>query len=209
MTLRLLGSLWLGVSTNMDNFGVGVAYGIKRIRIGMMSNLLIAFFNALGTLVSMTAGETISKFLPAAISGYIGDSIIILVGIWGVINTFGFRVSDTGKTPAGALLEAVQLEYIVQHPEILDPDRSGLVKMKESLPLAFALSISNLGTGIGAGLAGYNVGFLVLVMFIFSMLGICVGYFCGKTFSLALPGKWPGILSGMLLIGLGVYEILS
>ena len=81
MSLHLVGSLWLGISTNVDNLGVGVAYGIKRIRIGMMSNLLIAFFNAVGTLVSMTAGETISKLLPATISGYVGDSIIILVGI--------------------------------------------------------------------------------------------------------------------------------
>jgi len=88
MPLHLLGSLWLGISTNVDNLGVGVAYGVKRIRIGMMSNLLVAFFNAMGTLLSMTAGETISKLLPATISGYIGICIIYLVGIWGLIITF-------------------------------------------------------------------------------------------------------------------------
>ena len=209
MPLHLLGSLWLGVSTNVDNFGVGVAYGVKQIRIGMMSNLLIAFFNATGTFISMTAGETISRFLPATISSYIGNGIIILVGIWGVINTFGFGGSDVEKTSSGEPQEVVQLEYIAQHPEILDVDRSGHLNIRESLPLAFALSISNLGTGIGAALAGFNVGFLVLVMFIFSMLGISVGYWVGKICSLKLPGKWPGMLSGFLLIGLGVYEMLS
>ena len=207
MPLHLLGSLWLGISTNVDNLGVGVAYGVKRIRIGMMSNLLVAFFNAMGTLLSMTAGETISKLLPATISGYIGNSIIILVGIWGLINTFGFWGSDIEKTPTGEPREIIQLEYIAQHPESLDPNRSGHVKMRECLPLAFALSISNLATGVGAGLAGYNVGFLVLIMFIFSMLGISVGYFIGRKCSLALPGRWPGILSGVLLIALGVYEM--
>ena len=207
MPLHLLGSLWLGISTNVDNLGVGVAYGVKRIRIGMMSNLLVAFFNAMGTLLSMTAGETISKLLPATISGYIGNSIIILVGIWGLINTFGFWGSDTEKTPTGEPQEIIQLEYIAQHPESLDPNRSGHVKMRECLPLAYALSISNLATGVGAGLAGYNVGFLVLIMFIFSMLGISVGYFIGRKCSLALPGRWPGILSGVLLIALGVYEM--
>jgi len=208
MSLHLVGSLWLGISTNVDNLGVGVAYGIKRIRIGMMSNLLIAFFNAVGTLVSMTAGETISKLLPATISGYVGDSIIILVGIWGLINTFGFWGSDTEKTRTGEPREIVQLEYIAQHPEALDPNRTGHLKMRECIPLAFALTITNLATGVGAGLAGYNVGFLVLIMFIFSMLGISVGYFTGRKCSLALPGRWPGILSGVLLIGLGVYEML-
>src|SRR5215471_14880332 len=90
MSLNLFASLWLGVSTNVDNLGVGVAYGMKRIRIGMMSNMLIAFFNASATFLSMVSGETISRFLPTTISGYAGNCIIILIGIWGLINTFGF-----------------------------------------------------------------------------------------------------------------------
>src|SRR5215472_8949979 len=120
MSLHLLGSLWLGVSTNVDNLGVGVAYGIKRIRIGMRSNLLIAFFNATATLLSMVAGEAVSKFLPPAISGYAGNIIIILVGIWGLTNTFGFGGSDRERTASGTPQEVVDLEYIEQHPEVLD-----------------------------------------------------------------------------------------
>jgi hypothetical protein len=41
----------------------------------MMSNVLIAFFNAWATFLSMVAGESISRFLPAKISGYAGDCI--------------------------------------------------------------------------------------------------------------------------------------
>lgn len=209
MSLHLLGSLWLGVSTNVDNFGVGVAYGIKGIRIGMRSNLLIAFFNATATLLSMVAGETLSKVLQPTISNYTGNIIIILVGIWGLTNTFGFGGSDRERTTSGAPQEVVDLEYIEQHPEVLDVDRSGHIDTRESLALAFALSVSNLGTGVGAGLAGFNTGFLVLVMFIFSILGISLGYAAGKKFSLALPGRWPGVVSGVLLIGLGLYELCA
>jgi hypothetical protein len=41
------------------------------------------------------------------------------------------------------------------------------------------------------------------------MLGISLGYAFGNKFSLALPGRWPGVISGLLLMALGVYEILS
>jgi len=207
MSLNLFTSLWLGVSTNVDNLGVGVAYGMKRIRIGMMSNVLIAFFNASATFLSMVAGESISSFLPTKISGYAGNCIIILIGIWGLMNTFGFWGSDVEKTPSGEPQEVVNLDYIAQNPEVLDVDGSGHINTRESLPLAFALSITNLGTGIGAGLAGFSVGFLVLIMFIFSIVGISLGYFLGNKFSLKLPGRWPGILSGVLLIGLGIFEL--
>jgi len=73
MPLNLFGSIMLGIFTNIDNLGVGVAYGIKKIRIGMMSNLLIAFFNASGTFISMTAGERISQFLSVTTASYIGN----------------------------------------------------------------------------------------------------------------------------------------
>ena len=208
MPLNLFGSIMLGIFTNIDNLGVGVAYGIKKIRIGMMSSLLIAFFNASGTFISMTAGETISQFLSMTTASYIGNGIIILIGVWGFVNTFGFTGSDSKITANDMRQEICQLEHITRHPEILDEDASGHINMKECLPLAFALTISNLGTGIGAGIAGYDIGFLVFVMFIFSILGISIGHFLGKAFFMALPGRWPGVVSGLLLIGLGMYEVL-
>ena len=83
------------------------------------------------------------------------------------------------------------------------------IGMKESIPLAFALSISNLGMGIGAGIAGYDIVILTFVMFVFSMLGISIGQIFGTASFRLLPGRWPGVVSGVMLIALGLYEIIS
>jgi putative sporulation protein YtaF len=204
-----LTSFWLAISTNVDNFGVGVAYGIKRIRIGAASNLLIACCNCSGTYLSMKAGDTLARVFPASVCSTIGSCTIVLVGIWALLNTFAFGGSDSEKNAAGRPQEIIQLEYISQHPEVLDVDQTGHVNVRESLPLAFALTISNLATGMGARLAGLDVDFLVVLMFAFSLLGIICGYWCGRMFSLALPGRWPGRLSGILLIAFGFYGLLS
>ena len=58
-------------------------------------------------------------------------------------------------------------------------------------------------------LIGKDVDFLVVLMFAFSLLGIIVGYYFGRFFSLALPKRWPGVLSGVLLIAFGFYGLLS
>ena len=63
MDIRLVASLGLGVATNLDNFGVGSAYGINRIRIGHLPNMLIATFNAGATGISMLCGALIAKIL--------------------------------------------------------------------------------------------------------------------------------------------------
>jgi putative sporulation protein YtaF len=204
-----LTSLWLAVSTNVDNFGVGVAYGIKRIRIGAAANLLIACCNCSATYLSMKAGDTLAEVVPATICNTVGGMTIVIVGLWALLNTFAFGGSDSEKNPEGAPQEVVQLEYLSQHPEVLDTDGTGHINVREALPLAFALSISNLATGMGARLAGLDVDFLVLLMFAFSLLGIIVGYYFGRLFSLALPKRWPGVLSGVLLIAFGFYGLLS
>jgi putative sporulation protein YtaF len=204
-----LTSLWLAVSTNVDNFGVGVAYGIKRIRIGAAANLLIACCNAAATYLSMRAGETLAQVVPPVVCAMVGSMTIVIVGLWALLNTFAFGGSDSEKKPDGQPQEVIQLEYLAQHPEVLDLDRTGHINVREALPLAFALSISNLATGMGARLAGLDVDFLVVLMFAFSLLGIIFGYYFGRFFSLALPKRWPGIVSGILLIGFGFYGLLS
>jgi putative sporulation protein YtaF len=209
MVSPILTSLWLAASTNVDNLGVGVAYGVKRIRIGATANLLIACCNCAGTYLSMKAGDSLVEHVPPAVCGTIGSGTIVLVGLWALLNTYAFGGSDSEKNAEGKPRETIQLEYISQHPEVLDSDQTGHINVKEALPLAFALSISNLGTGLGARLAGLDVDFLVLLMFAFSLLGIIFGYYFGRIFSMALPNRWPGIVSGILLIGFGFYGLLS
>ena len=207
MPAWLIASLLLGVSTNVDNLAVGAAYGVKRVRIGLAANLLIAFFNAAGTFLSMSAGRTVAGFFPESLGGTIGAGVIILVGLWGLFDAW--RANDYPDEKQNAVIEMFCVGYICRYPDVLDVDHSRRIEFKEAFPLAMGLTITNLATGIGAGLAGLNTGFLTAVMFVFSMLGIWFGYGLGKTFSVFLTGKWPDIISGILLIGVGLYEVIS
>ena len=61
---HLLSSFVLCFSSNVDNFAVAVAYGVKKLRIGILSNCLIALVSALGTLLSLSVGAVIERYLP-------------------------------------------------------------------------------------------------------------------------------------------------
>ena len=205
MNYHMWASLVLGVSTNIDNFGVGTAYGIKRVRIGHTANVLIATFNALATMLSMTAGAAVGKLLPESTSNAVGATIIILAGVYGLYDTY-FASRSEGTTES--LGSTLSVSDFVEHPEASNKNRSGTLNINEALPLAIALSISNLGTGVGAGLAGFNMWFLIGVMFVFSWLMIILGGIFGKITSMVLPDRWPSTVSGLLLIGVGVRDLL-
>jgi putative sporulation protein YtaF len=76
------------MSANIDNLAVGVAYGVKKLRITFFANLLIAIISATGTLTSMLAGAAIGKFLSADVANALGSGALIAIGAWGIWGAF-------------------------------------------------------------------------------------------------------------------------
>lgn len=197
---HLLSSVLLALSANIDNFAVGIAYGIKRIAIGSLSNGIIAIVSAAGTYASMSAGRLISTVLPVDVANGLGSLLLIAIGVW--------TIWDTYKTSSSTSQTQSDLDYttFISNPAKADRDHSRMIDAKESIVLAFALTLNNLGSGIGAGISGLDIGMTTLLTFIFSFVAIIIGYFLGSRFTTSLSGRVTGIVSGVLLIGLGVYE---
>ena len=202
MYMRLIASLGLGVATNLDNFGVGSAYGINRIRIGHWPNILIATFNAGATGISMLCGVMIAKILSKSVSSATGAGIIGLLGAYYLYDTY-FGSSNKMKNESLGIIPSVPA--IMKYASLRRHVRN--VNAKESLALAIGLSISNLTMGVGAGLAGFDVRVLVVVMFAFSWIMIILGDLFGRTTSMVLPDRWASTVSGLLLIVIAVREL--
>ncbi len=236
MMPHLLSSFFLSSASNVDNFAVAIAYGVKRLRIDLLSNLLIAFVSALGTILSMSVGTVISRYLPDPVANLLGSGVLIAIGIMGIWDTLErerkrnrqkvrqvqmarsmvtagasqfAEVTDqeTAKT-ASAPREITELSYesFLENPEQADKDRSGHIDVKEAIALAFGLTINNLGSGIGAGISGLSIAFTAALTFIFSVASVISGYFLGDRLSARMTGIWTGVVSGLMVIGVGIYE---
>ena len=189
----ILSSLLFAISANTDNFVVGLTYGIKRIKIGWLSNLLIALISLLGTVISMCAGKLIFNFIPEIASNFIGGIILILIGAWSVFNLFFSKKTSDG---------------ILENPENADKDNSLNIDVKESVILALALTINNIGLGVGASITGLNIVLTSNFTFFLSLVMIEIGYVLGSRFFSKLFCKKATLISGLIIIALGVYEML-
>jgi putative sporulation protein YtaF len=114
-------------------------------------------------------------------------------------------VEDSLARPA-ALLNDIAYEGFLENPEKADTDRSGHIDFKESIAIAFSLTINNLGSGVGAGISGLNVIVTTALTFFFSFLAIMSGYILGDRRILKLTGAWAGVISGCSMMLLGIYE---
>ena len=189
--MHILSSLVFAISANTDNFVVGVSYGIKKIKIGLVSNLLIALISLLGTILSMSVGKIIFNFLPGNTSNLIGSIILIIIGGWTIVKPLLKSISDG----------------VLENPEKVDIDNSSNIDAKESIILAFALTINNVGLGIGASITGLNIVITSSLTFVFSLLMIIVGYALGSYYLSKVFSKNATIISGLIIIALGIYEM--
>lgn len=201
----LLASLLFAVSANVDNFSVGISYGIKKIRIGYLSNLLIAAISALGTFLSMYVGKLISKVIPLNIADMLGGLILLTLGLWQIIE---FLVNNHIIKPKTSYKNnGMNCETILNNPEIADKDKSGCIDIKESVSLAFALTINNFGLGISASMTRMSVLPVIVFTFIFSTLMLSLGYLFGEKYFSKLFGKYSPITSGIIIVALGIHSL--
>ncbi|QSZ26418.1 sporulation membrane protein YtaF [Aceticella autotrophica] len=192
------------ISANIDNFVVGIAYGIKKIKIGFYSNLLIAVVSTTGTYLSLLIGKIIGKLIFLNITNLIGSIMLILIGLWFILDFF---LKKNQKIPSEKCDNDIKnYKELLDKPEKADLDNSGYITIKESIPLAFALTINNIGLGVAAGLAGLNILITTCLTFFFSILSIILGYLIGNCCLSKIFGYYAPLASGIIIVILGLIE---
>lgn len=210
--MHILSILLFVISASLDNLVVGIAYGVKKLRISLISNLLIAFISCAGTFLSMLIGKLIGYFISPIYANIIGSSILIILGLWFIISSLkkrGIKKEESAiETPKE---KQVKIEYyncgeLLQSPEKADIDNSGNIDLKEAVALGFALALNNMGLGIGASISGLSLTLTSLLTFIFSFLTIPIGYYIGKKFLSRILESNADIISGIIIILLALYQ---
>jgi len=177
-----LSAILLAVSSNLDNLGVGVAYGVRGRHIRIVHNLLIALVSGGGTLLSMAGGEWINDYMSEEVADVLGASVMVLIG---VLNTWH---AITGDTATG------------------DPGEGNGTSWREGLALAVSLTFNNLGGGLGAGISHVSIPLTTLLTVVGSVAAIAGGQRLGRTALPMASRRTLAVASGLLIVAVGIYE---
>lgn len=224
----------LSFAVSLDGFGVGITYGVRKIRIPIPSVMIISVFSGLVILLSMTVGNLLVKWMSPHGASSVGAIILIGIGIWALVQFARGGDSDdteraagrSKKAAAGAekaddspvplkrelwTLEIRQWGIIIQilrTPAAADMDRSGTISAGEASLLGAALSLDAFGAGIGAAMVGFppllTAALIAASSGSFLWIGTRVGF--------RVSGwRWVRrltVLPGIILIAMGLFKLL-
>ncbi|MEO2226653.1 manganese efflux pump [Priestia megaterium] len=178
--------LGFALSSNIDNFGVGISYGVRKVRIKWLSNLLIAAICFLFSMVGITFGRWISTILPGVFHVIVAVVLLTLIGIR-IILLVGSQRNDG----------------------IDQLDSMGQVKVRsigwiESSVLGVALSANALTNGLGAGLLWLSPLAISLTSAFGSFITVWLGVMVGQKAANVQIGKFTLSQCGTLISGITI-----
>lgn len=191
----------IGIASNLDNAGVGIAYGVRKIHVSWTSNFIIAFISFMASLFAGLIGVWISHWIPPFIGNLIGTIVIISVGIWVLLQPF--LEKKTLPQEKGNLIT-----HILHHPEKADLDQSQSISFSESILLGTALAMNALAGGFDAGVTKESVLATSFSVGIFSFLFLGLAAYVGERYVADKLGEKATVTAGILLILIGIHQII-
>lgn len=211
--MHIIASILLAFSASLDSLIIGIAYGIKKIRIKFSINIVIALIVTLGTFLSMILGSILNKFIPIYICNYIGVILLIIVGLFMILDFFKEEI-NLKKNKINIqkenkdIIESLHYDDILINNKTADTDGSGNIEAKEAISLALALSINNFALGLGASMSGISIPLTTIFTFIFSILILILGLKIGNSFLSKIFGKYSSLISAIIIISMGIFQLL-
>ena len=211
-----LTALLIALSCNLDNVGVGLSYGVRGIRLPLVTNLYIAVLTATGTGLAMILGQQTFLFLSPETGAILGGGVLIAMGVWVMLQETLFRKSRTCPEALDVDVKEVaeqnswwrRLVCILDNPSLADRDYSGHIDFKEGTLLGLALMLNNVPNGVAAAMLQLPVILTSLAVGVLSILTFWLGIGLGRNLGARGAGKWTWVASGLILVGIGLMEII-
>ena len=188
--MQWLTIVFLGIAANLDNLGIGLAFGIRKTAIPFRSNFAIALVSMAMALVAMLAAEYVTLFLSETTANRLGGGMLCAIGAWMLFHN---------QSPRPNFLD---------DPDASDTDGDRVLSVREALPLGFLLSANSLAGGFGMGVSGGPMAATVLAIGVFSLLTVGCGHRFGGLLTRTWFGRYPSEIAGGLLILIGVAEMI-
>lgn len=211
--VEIFSLLLLALAVSLDSFGVGLTYGLRKMKLPTKSLLFIAICSAASILIAMVFGKMITKYLSPTIAESLGGAILIVIGSWALYQMFRPAKSDQQDHVKKEVIMNFEIEMfglvirILRKPMEADIDQSGTITGKEALLLGIALSLDAFGAGVGAALIGYSPIFMAVSVATMSALFVTLGMRSGYRFSDSKVMKKFSFIPGLLLIILGIWNL--
>ena len=178
----------IGIGSNFDNCGVGIAYGSKKIKFPHWINTMINAIGFCTALLGSYAGGVISHYLTGNQASWASCIVLICIGLF-----FWYSA------------------YL--HPRISqnhEKTKNQKPSWKQGVILGLSLSFTNIASGFGATVSNASsIWATTAAITIWGYIMIWLGNVVGIGVLARMLGKYSSFAAGFIFILVGIHQILG
>lgn len=203
----------LAVAVSVDGFVAGVAYGLKHIRMPLISLVIVGVVTALLTGIAMFCAYVLGQFIDTDIAIATGSLLLILLGTWSLFQQYLTKNISSYELSGEPTVRKLTFSIgrlvisIVAKPETADFDHLGYISSLEAIFLGVALGLDAMVGTFAAALMGVLPHYTPLAVGLIHMACIACGCYASNRFVPENIKKQFPYLPGVLLIFLGLIRM--
>ena len=208
----LLQAAAIAISISVDAMAASFAYGCKKIKIPILSLVIINLICTTVIGLSFLFGMALVRHIPEWLATGVSFSILLIIGIVKLFDSITKSVirkyTQFSKEIKLSVFNFKLVMHLYADPEAADVDVSKSISPREAVVLAVSLSLDGLAVGLGAAMIGINGWVLVLFTLISGFVALFMGCWLGNKAAdkLRFNISW---LAGVILIGLAFMQLLG
>ncbi len=172
------------IALSADAFTAGFAYGADKVKIPLLSSVIVAALSDLLLVSSLILGNLFKAYIPPSVTSLLSFSILFVLAL--------VKIFDSS-------LKKKIKEANCDDVEVLSP--------AEALSLGFALSADSAAAGIGAASLEFSLPLTAVLTFLIGMIAICGGGFLGRLLASKLEFNF-AVVGGFLLLFLAFSKLI-
>ena len=211
MLLVVLEALMISSALSCDAFVASFAYGSNKIKIPLVSVLIINFVCSFILGISLVAGTLIRPYIPNNITVAVSFCILFILGLVKILDSFTKSIirrhSNINREIKFSMFNFKFILNLYADPIEADVDDSKFISPAEAASLAVSLSLDGLAVGFGAAIGNVNVLAVTLCSLVTDVLAVMLGCHMGNKVAHKMPFNlsWLGGALLMVLAGMKLF----
>jgi len=204
------GLLLLVIAVSLDGFGVGITYGMRKIKVPLIPLCIIMICSGIIVYTSMMVGDVLQFFISKEFATLLGGLILITLGLFSLVNLFISKLKESKNETIDHTETTTMhdIKTVMATPDKADLDRSGTISAWEAFLLGFALALDAFGAGIGASMLGYSPLLMASMTACMSGCFLFLGMRLGILLSKYKKLERLSFLPPAILIGIGILNLM-
>jgi len=206
-------TLLMALAVSFDALGVGMSYGLRRIRFSTLSLVIICFISGLAAWIGIEAGGLAASVMANRVARGLGAFVFVAMGFWVLLESWLQLLPGWEEGEGLRLLTRFRIRslgvivQVLREPEVMDLDRSGVIDPLEAGALGLVMALDAMGIGLAAGMSGTDSYLLPLAVALAKLAFLKGGEALGQGYLASLLRGKLSVLPAVILIILGLARI--